>query len=214
MPCRSAAALRLGVRHSDAGGGQVLGMSRSPSHAPHPERVFRSLYAVTHADLLRFVQRRAHPDHAEDVVADAFLVVWRRLDELPRGEDDARAWIFGIARNLLLNEHRGAQRRQALGVRLADAASGAYARGDADDVISRVDLSRAWRLLSEVHQEALGLAVFEQLKAPQAAAVLDISPVAFRLRLSRARRALRLHLDHLSQPSATPADMPERTASS
>ncbi|HEX4812221.1 MAG TPA: sigma factor [Nonomuraea sp.] len=79
------------------------------------------MYEKVYPDLLRFVQRRAHPDHAEDVVADAFLVVWRRLDELPRFHDDARAWVFGITRNLLLNQQRGEQRRRALGVRLADA---------------------------------------------------------------------------------------------
>jgi RNA polymerase sigma-70 factor, ECF subfamily len=183
------------------------------SRAPHADReqVFRSLYAAAYPDLLRFVQRRAHPDHAEDVVAEAFLVVWRNLDAVPPGDDDARAWVFGVARNLLLNDHRGTRRRQALGVRLADSGAGGHAPDDADDVISRVDLGRAWRLLSEVHQEALGLAVFEQLPAPQAAAVLGISPVAFRLRLSRARRTLRLQLSHLPQPTATPAGTPERT---
>lgn len=184
-------------------------MSR-PARAPDPERAFRSLYAAVRPDLLRFVQRRAHPDHAEDVVAEALLVVWRRLDELPTDPEDARAWVFGVTRNVLLNHRRGAQRRQALGVRLADD-PGAVEGDAADAVVHRVDLARAWRLLSEVHQEALGLAVFEQLPAPQAAAVLGISPVAFRLRLSRARRALRLHLDHLPQPDAVPAGSPERT---
>ena len=186
------------------------------SPAPDPEHVFRSLYAVAYPDLLRFVQRRAHPDHAPDVVAEAFLVVWRRLDELPRRGDDARAWVFGITRNLLLNEQRGARRRQALGVRLSNITSASHAGADdnADAAISRVDLGRAWKLLSEVHQEALGLAVFERLTAPQAAAVLGISPVAFRLRLSRARRALRLHLDHPPQSSATPARTSERTGTS
>ena len=186
------------------------------SPAPDPEHVFRSLYAVAYPDLLKFVQRRAHPDHAGDVVAEAFLVVWRRLDELPRREDDARAWIFGITRNLLLNEQRGARRQQALGVRLGNvtSASHADADADADAVISRVDLGRAWRLLSVVHQEALGLAVFERLTAPQAAAVLGISPVAFRLRLSRARRALRLHLDHPPPSSAPTVRMSERTGTS
>lgn len=76
--------------------------------------------------------------------------------------------------------------------------------------MSRVDLTRAWRLLSAVHQEALALAVFEGLRAPQAAAVLGISPVAFRLRLSRARRVLRLHLDHQPQSVGMQADVPER----
>lgn len=140
--------------------------------------------------------------------------MWRRLDELPPLEDDARAWIFGIARNLVLNEHRCAQRRQALGVRLADDAHAGKVDADTDAVAGRVDLSRAWRLLSEVHQEVLALVVFEQLRAPQAAAVLGISPVALRLRVSRARRALRIHLDHLPQPSAVQAAATERTATS
>jgi RNA polymerase sigma-70 factor (ECF subfamily) len=81
---------------------------------------------------------------------------------------------------------------------------------DADLVMNRIDLGRGWRLLSEVHQEALGLAVFEDLTAPQAAAVLNISPVAFRLRLSRARKALRLLIEHLPQLSDTPEASLER----
>lgn len=175
------------------------------------EGTFASLYEAAYPDLLRFVQRRAHGDHAEDVVADTFLVVWRRLEQAPRAHDDARAWIFGIARNILLNEHRGEQRRRALGVRLAEATTPPAAAADTDALLSRLDLARAWRLLSEVHQEVLALAVFENLRAPQAAVVLGISPVAFRLRLSRARRALRLHLDHLPQPASEPAGIAERT---
>jgi RNA polymerase sigma-70 factor (ECF subfamily) len=205
------------LRHTRPGGGQVQGMS-NPSRTPDSEPIFESLYEAVYADLLRFVQRRAHPDHAEDVVADAFLVAWRRIDELPKHREDARAWLFGIARNVLLNDHRGAERRRTLGVRLSEATTVSqtfsYTHQDADLVVRRVDLARAWSRLSEVHQEALGLTVFEELRAPQAAAVLGISSVAFRLRLSRARRALRLHLDHLPQPSGTLAGTSERITES
>jgi RNA polymerase sigma-70 factor (ECF subfamily) len=181
------------------------------SRAPDREQTFRLLYEAVYPDLLRFVQRRTErPDHAEDVVADSFLVVWRRFDESPPVHEDARAWIFRIARNILLNTQRGEQRRQALGVRLADAAALPCLDADGDLVMNRVDLGRGWGLLSEVHQEALSLAVFEELTAPQAAAVLNISPVAFRLRLSRARRALRLLIEHLPQPSAMPEPSLER----
>lgn len=180
------------------------------SRPPDREDTFRILYESAYSDLIRFVQRRVHPDQAEDVVADAFLVVWRRLDELPKHHEDARAWIYGITRNVLLNSYRSEQRRQSLGIRLADVTAFS-SDPDGDLVATRVDLARAWRLLSEVHQETLGLAIFEDLKAPQAAAVLGISPVAFRLRLSRARRALQLHLDHLPQSALTPVELAVRT---
>ncbi|WP_249051520.1 sigma factor [Cellulomonas fimi] len=51
------------------------------SRAPDREHTFRSLYEAVYPDLLRFVQRRTGRNHAEDVAADAFLVVWRSLDE-------------------------------------------------------------------------------------------------------------------------------------
>ncbi|MGW8568088.1 RNA polymerase sigma factor [Isoptericola sp. NPDC055881] len=187
-------------------------MSQQQRHAD-PERTFRALYEAVYPDLVRFAQRRAHPDCAEDLAAEALLVVWRRLEDLPRSHDDARAWVFGIARNLMLNDQRGEQRRRALGVHLADTRSLPSAM-EADGVVSLIDLGRAWKLLSETHQEAIALAAFEGLDAPRAAAVLGISPVAFRLRLSRARRALRLFLDDLPRQAAPSTPVTERTAAS
>lgn len=189
-----------------------IGMSHL-SRAPDRADAFRSLYEFSYADLLKFVQRRTQTANAEDVVAEAFLVVWRRFSEAPADENDARAWVFGIARNLMLNARRGEQRHQALGVRLAETTPNFYIDSHDDLVSSRIDLSRAWALLSEVHQEALGLAVFEDLAAPHAAKVLGISPVAFRLRLTRARRALRLLLHHLPRnASGIPAASPEKAS--
>lgn len=183
---------------------------RHPSRAPDRELTFTSFYAAAYPDLVRFVQRRAHPDHVDDVVAEAFLVVWRRLDALPPSPDDARAWAFGIARHVLLNARRSEQRRSALRVRLAQVPPELPGDPAADGVATRVDLATAWHRLSETHQEALALVVFEDLDATRAGAVLGISPIAFRLRLSRARRALRGHLDHLPARTPAPADLTER----
>jgi RNA polymerase sigma-70 factor, ECF subfamily len=186
----------------------------SQSRDPDRTSRFTSLYEATYADLLRFVQRRVHAPYAEDVVAESFLAAWRRFADLPPRRDDARAWLFGIARGVILNTYRGAERQRALTVRLADIPTGRTADFDADLVARQIDVSRAWQRLSDVHQEALALAVFDGLNASQASAVLGVSPVAFRLRLSRARRALRLHLDHLPRSSSTPLGAPERTSKS
>ena len=70
-----------------------------------------------------------------------------------------------------------------------------------DGVAARVDLVRAWQRLSPEDQQVLTLTVFEDLTGPQAARVLGISRAAFSLRLLRARRRLRRHL----QPHALPA---------
>src|ERR1035437_2810325 len=167
---------------------------------PDREARFRAVFEATYPDLVRFVQRRVHPTHAEDIVADVFLVAWRRFADLPPAAGDARAWLFGIAQRTLLNGQRGDRRRQALTIRIADATvvaqSGqAWKGSDSELVARRLDLAAAWSRLSPVHQEALSLAVWDGLAGPQAAVVLGISAVAFRLRLSRARRALRRYAE-------------------
>ncbi len=78
------------------------------------EARFAAVYDALYADLLRFAYRRCEPGAAEDVVGEAFLVAWRRFENLPRDEEAARAWLFGVARNVILNNRRGAERREAL----------------------------------------------------------------------------------------------------
>ena len=186
---------------------------------PNREARFRAVFEATYPDLVRFVQRRVHPTHAEDIVADAFLVAWRRFDDLPADAGDARAWLFGIAQRTLLNGQRGDRRRQALTIRIADATVVAqngetWTGSDSELVARRLDLAAAWRRLAPVHQEALSLAVWDGLAGPQAAVVLGISPVAFRLRLTRARRALRRYVEVTpAQPSPAPVVLREGSPS-
>lgn len=81
---------------------------------------------------------------------------------------------------------------------------GTRAHGGDDADANRLDLLAAWKRLDPVHAEALALAAWDGLTSAQAGRVLDISAVAFRIRLSRARRALRLHL--AMPPPAIPSE--------
>jgi RNA polymerase sigma-70 factor (ECF subfamily) len=86
---------------------------------------FRRPFAETERELLTYVLRRVdRAEDAADVVAETFLVAWRRLDKVPAG-DEARLWLYGVARRQLANQRRGQLRR----LRLADRLGGASAEG-------------------------------------------------------------------------------------
>jgi RNA polymerase sigma-70 factor (ECF subfamily) len=171
-----------------------MGPETLVSDASSEER-FRELYASTYADVLRFVLRRAHASHAEDVTAEVFTVAWRRLAQVPASPGEAKAWLLGVARHTLQNSGRGRQRYEALAVRIAqDFPRHVDSDSDTEVLARRLDLAAAWPRLSPADQEAIALIAWEELSSAQAAAVIGISAVAFRLRLSRARRKLRRHL--------------------
>ena len=77
--------------------------------------------------------------------------------------------LFGVARGCLLNTTRGASRRAALAVKLAEVgcAEAASVTSSADDVVGLVDLATAWRSLAAVESEALSLVVFEELSSAE-----------------------------------------------
>lgn len=173
------------------------------------EADFTGLYAQTYGDVLRFVQRRCHPSHAQDVTAEVFLVAWRRYDHLPTPFDERRAWLFGVARKILANDRRGEHRRTALTVRIQAAHEDVQPDAHPDLVAARVDLERIWPRLRPEHQEALAMALWDDLDSAQAGAVLGISATAYRIRLSRARRALRALLAAEPSPSRAERALPE-----
>ncbi len=90
-------------------------------------RRFETLYGATYHQLMGYALRRtADPADAADVVAETFLVAWRRIDVVPTG-DAARLWLYGTARRILANQRRGSQRRLALADRLRQDLAGVAA---------------------------------------------------------------------------------------
>lgn len=154
-------------------------------------RRFEALFREHHRAVRGYALRRADPATADDVVADTFLVCWRRLERVP---DDARPWLFGVARKCLANRHRQAARGGALAERLIPP-DGAR---DPEDVAGDRDVIRiAFGQLSERDREALALVAWEDLDLRSAARAAGCSRAAFAVRLHRARRRLAALLTEL-----------------
>ncbi|TDE97236.1 sigma-70 family RNA polymerase sigma factor [Occultella glacieicola] len=154
-----------------------------------PEERFESLYWTHHRELLAFIRRRTSPNVAEDILAETFVVTWRRIEEVPM---EARPWLFGVARNSIRNYLRADGRQQALRIRLEQEPP--EAQPDLSVAIaSRADLVTAWNLLTDSEQEVIALTAWDDLSNSEAATVLGCTKSAFAVRLFRARRRL-LHL--------------------
>jgi RNA polymerase sigma-70 factor, ECF subfamily len=77
---------------------------------------FELLYAKYAPAVKAYVLRRAAASTADDVVAEVFVVCWRRFEEVPV---DPLPWLLGVARRVLSTQRRGERRRGALRERLA-----------------------------------------------------------------------------------------------
>lgn len=155
---------------------------------------FRGIYEAHYHRILGYALRRVElPEDAADVVAETFLVAWRRLDEIPKGRE-ALLWLYGTARRALANLHRTERRRSRLAERLRReiAALPAVAAPAPTEEIQAV--LRALGELREEDREVLRLAAWEELSHEEIGRILGCSANAAKIRLHRARRRLAAHL--------------------
>jgi RNA polymerase sigma-70 factor (ECF subfamily) len=153
---------------------------------------FEAVFRAHHRAVLSYALRRCDPDTAQDVVADTFLVCWRRIDQVPA---DARPWLFGVARRSIANRRRSAARTRSLNERVAGAADGAHGR-DPDELLSeRNTIRAAYARLSERDRELLSLVAWDGLDHAAAARALGCTRATFTVRLHRARRRLAARLE-------------------
>ena len=81
--------------------------TRAPSATRSPRRGSTALYREQGARSSRYALRRVDaPEDAADVVAETFLVAWRRFGEVPV-DDGARLWLYATARQVIANQRRG-----------------------------------------------------------------------------------------------------------
>ena len=79
---------------------------------------FEVMYRA-HADAVHaYCLRRSASEDAKDATADVFSVAWRRFDHVPTG-DATLPWLFGVARNVLRDRNRAANRRDRLAAKVA-----------------------------------------------------------------------------------------------
>jgi RNA polymerase sigma factor (sigma-70 family) len=136
-------------------------------------------YAVTRAGL----------DAAPDVVADTFLVAWRRLNVLP---EPPLPWLLATARRVAATHRRSRARQVSLAQRMAQLARSApelMPEGPVD-----YELWQALDRLPPREREALILVAWFDLTNSDAATVQGGSVGAFAVRLHRARRKLQREL--------------------
>jgi RNA polymerase sigma-70 factor (ECF subfamily) len=155
---------------------------------------FEQLYRETRSDLLAYVLRRSQSlEDGADVLAETYLVAWRRLEAIPTGEE-ARLWLFGVARKLLLKGGTKRRSRHALVERLAIELRAAQPRYPPVEDERSAALRAALASLPERDREILMLTAWEELTPKQIAAMLGISVNVVRVRLHRARKRLKREL--------------------
>lgn len=175
---------------------------------PDPEAIaaIRSGDAERYRELIERYERRAYaiawsrlgdPSLAEEATQEAFIRAYQHLDWL---RDPARfgAWLLrmvrGIAINLGLRHRRELRRRERWALDQPAAAPGPECTAD-DVPVTAQTLREALSDLPSAHRECLVLHYLEGRSVSEAAALIGVSEGAFKVRLHRARAALRRHLE-------------------
>jgi RNA polymerase sigma-70 factor (ECF subfamily) len=138
-------------------------------------------------------------DAVDDVLAATLSVVWRRLDEIPDGA--SLPWSYAVARRMLSNHRRGDQRGLRLVERLRVEPQQVGSDPQAVDA-GDPDLETALDELSDSERELVHLWAWEQLEPREIAVVIDATPNAVSLRLTRVKQKLANSLQRQNRHSS------------
>ncbi|WP_250032572.1 sigma-70 family RNA polymerase sigma factor [Paractinoplanes maris] len=159
------------------------------------ELLMESVHATHYRPLLRFLlglTRNERPA-AEDLLQETMLRVWRHLDSLPAEEENARKWLFTIARRVAIDAARSRQARpsevslmEADQMSTVDSVSGTLALRDLTDAFHRLSTEHRM-VLQELH--------FRGASVEEAAQRLGVPAGTVKSRAHYAMRLLRTALD-------------------
>jgi RNA polymerase sigma-70 factor (ECF subfamily) len=142
---------------------------------------FWSLVEAHGDELLAHARRMAGPEHAEDVLQDAFLRALRAYPRL-RHSDHLRAWLYRVTTTAALDSHRSRRRELPVEEVRPVAVEDDYDSGAFEALISP---------LPETARTALRLRFVEDLDYDGIGSRLGCSTEAARQRVSTAVRNLR-----------------------
>jgi RNA polymerase sigma factor (sigma-70 family) len=147
-----------------------------------------------------------HPEDAADATQEILLRIITRLNQF-RGESAFRTWAYRVAANHLMNMRAGRREQRAstldqLGEDLAAGLAVGQTVNEDDPEQHllleeiRIGCTQGMLLcLDRPHRLAFILGTVFQVSGEEGAAILEISPAAYRQRLARARRSLHAFME-------------------
>ncbi|WP_197382405.1 sigma-70 family RNA polymerase sigma factor [Mycolicibacterium mengxianglii] len=160
--------------------------------------LLRTLYTQHAAALWRYATRlTGDRARAEDVVQETLLRAWKHPEVIDDAEHPARAWLFTVARNMIIDERRSARFR-----READSPDVGHdvenpGPDEVNAALDRLLLGDAMAQLSVDHRAVIRRSYYLGWTTAQIAADLQIAEGTVKSRLHYAVRALRLTLQEM-----------------
>ena len=156
------------------------------------------LYSEHAAELRRYALRlTGNYMHAEDVVQETLLRAWQHPEVTGDVERSPRAWLFTVARNMIIDDRRSPRFRnevdspEALGVRESTGPD------EVNNTLDRLMIGEALAKLSDMHVAVVGRSYYLGWTTAHIADDLQIAEGTVKSRLHHAVRTLRLTLQEM-----------------
>lgn len=174
-------------------------------------RAFEEIYSCTARWLLSVVRRLVDDGQAEDVLAEAYLQVWKTLDSYDAAKAPPRVWLAVIARSRALDHLR---REKRLG-QAHDSPEMIFTmelhdRDGPEQLLSRAEECRLVRLtlaatpLSSDERTVLGLAYFRESSQQEIAELTGLPLGTVKTIMIRAREKLKANIGVAGDSSRSP----------
>jgi RNA polymerase sigma-70 factor, ECF subfamily len=165
----------------------------------HPvDASVRTLYDEHAAALWRYAVRlTGDQDRAEDVVQETLLRAWQHPEVTDDSERPPRAWLFTVARNMIIDERRGSRFRNEVSSLDGSAAPEQASPDEVNSALDRLLIGDALAQLSPDHRAVFRRSYYLGWTTTQIADDLSIAEGTVKSRLHYAVRAMRLTLQEM-----------------
>jgi RNA polymerase sigma-70 factor, ECF subfamily len=162
------------------------------------EESMRAIYREYGSELYGFaVSALGDRGLAEELVQEVFTRVWRKADSYDPSRASFRTWLYGIARNAIIDQKRRASVRPALSAHEVDADEHGKVDQSLENALLRWQMSAALDRLTPEHRQVIRLAHFQGLTLREIAERTGLPLGTVKSRTSYALRGLRLALEEM-----------------